>query len=107
MRQLALDPGIVNRDGGAIALGYPLGSSGSRIAITLLGRMERENAGGRPRHHVLGVGQGTALLLERVEWRPGAALDPAGFATLLVEDRPDRLVAQLDRPEVRNAIHQR
>ena len=52
MRRLGLDPEIVNRDGGAIALGHPLGSSGSRIAITLLGRMEREGATDRPRHHV-------------------------------------------------------
>ena len=44
MRRLGLDPEIVNTDGGAIALGHPLGSSGSRIAITLLGRMEREGA---------------------------------------------------------------
>ena len=33
--------GEENRDGGAISLGHPLGSSGSRLAITLLGRMER------------------------------------------------------------------
>ncbi|MDO5744739.1 MAG: acetyl-CoA C-acyltransferase, partial [Micrococcaceae bacterium] len=42
MRELGLDPRIVNRDGGAIALGHPLGSSGSRLVITLLGRLERE-----------------------------------------------------------------
>jgi len=39
VRRLGLDPEIVNNDGGAIALGHPLGSSGSRITITLLGRM--------------------------------------------------------------------
>ncbi|MCB8808903.1 hypothetical protein LJD48_28570, partial [Escherichia coli] len=44
IQRLGLDPEIVNADGGAIALGHPLGSSGARIAITLLGRMERENA---------------------------------------------------------------
>ena len=53
MRRLGLDPEIVNRDGGAIALGHPLGSSGSRIAITLLGADgTRRTAKTRPRHHV-------------------------------------------------------
>ena len=66
IRRLGLDPDIVNRDGGAIALGHPLGSSGSRIAITLLGRMEREDAALGLATMCIGVGQGTALLLEKV-----------------------------------------
>ena len=66
MRRLGLDPEIVNRDGGAISLGHPLGSSGSRIAITLLGRMEREDASIGLATMCIGVGQGTAMLLERV-----------------------------------------
>jgi 3-oxoadipyl-CoA thiolase len=70
VRRLGLDPEIVNNDGGAIALGHPLGSSGSRIAITLLGRMERELSGeGRKlglATMCVGVGQGTALLVEGV-----------------------------------------
>ncbi|MCQ8210792.1 hypothetical protein NPS74_24225, partial [Cutibacterium acnes subsp. acnes] len=35
IRRLGLDAGIVNNDGGAIALGHPLGSSGSRLVVTL------------------------------------------------------------------------
>jgi acetyl-CoA acetyltransferase family protein len=70
MRRLGLDPGTVNNDGGAIALGHPLGSSGSRIAITLMGRMERELSGPGRRIGLatmcIGVGQGSALLLEGV-----------------------------------------
>lgn len=66
MRRLGIDPGIVNNDGGAISLGHPLGSSGSRIAITLLGRMEREDAKLGLATMCIGVGQGTAMLLERV-----------------------------------------
>jgi 3-oxoadipyl-CoA thiolase len=70
MRALGLDPGIVNNDGGAIALGHPLGSSGSRIVVTLLGRLEREaaNAGRRLGLATMcvGVGQGSALLIEAV-----------------------------------------
>ncbi|MPM21382.1 Beta-ketoadipyl-CoA thiolase [bioreactor metagenome] len=66
IRRLGLDRSIINRDGGAIALGHPLGSSGSRITLTLLGRMEREGADRGLATMCVGVGQGTALLLERV-----------------------------------------
>ncbi|MHA7305679.1 thiolase family protein [Arthrobacter sp. TMN-49] len=65
IRELGLDPGTVNNDGGAIALGHPLGSSGSRIVITLLGRLEREAPGGVGLATMcVGVGQGAALLVE-------------------------------------------
>ncbi|MFJ1967167.1 thiolase family protein [Streptomyces sp. NPDC087903] len=66
MDRLKLDPDRVNADGGAIALGHPLGCSGARILLTLLGRLERE--GGRRGLATLcvGVGQGVAMLVERV-----------------------------------------
>lgn len=65
IRRLKLDEDLVNADGGAIALGHPLGSSGSRLVVTLLGRLER--TGGRRGLATLcvGVGQGVALLVER------------------------------------------
>lgn len=66
MKRLGIDPEIVNRDGGAIALGHPLGSSGSRILITLLGRMERENVAKGLATMCIGVGQGAAALVERI-----------------------------------------
>lgn len=66
MRRLGLSEDIVNRDGGAIALGHPLGSSGSRIVITLLGRMEREGTTKGLATMCIGVGQGAALLVEAV-----------------------------------------
>ncbi len=65
MRELGLDNGITNNDGGAIALGHPLGSSGSRLVVTLLGRMERENVQRGLATLCVGVGQGTSLLIER------------------------------------------
>lgn len=64
IRRLGLDPEIVNSDGGAIALGHPLGSSGSRIVVTLLNRMEREGASRGMAALCVGVGQGTAMLIE-------------------------------------------
>jgi 3-oxoadipyl-CoA thiolase len=66
MRRLGLDPRKVNTDGGAIALGHPLGSSGSRIVITLLGRMERAGTTRGLATMCIGVGQGQALIVERV-----------------------------------------
>lgn len=67
VRRLGLDPEIVNADGGAIALGHPLGSSGSRLLVTLLGRMEREGARYGLATMCVGVGQGTAMIVERVD----------------------------------------
>ena len=67
MRRLGLDPDVVNADGGAIALGHPLGSSGSRLLVTLLGRMEREDARYGLATMCVGVGQGTAMIVERVD----------------------------------------
>ncbi|MDQ2725234.1 MAG: thiolase family protein [Actinomycetota bacterium] len=66
IRRLGVDPDRVNADGGAIALGHPLGCSGARLVVTLLGRLERE--GGRKGLATLcvGVGQGVSLLVERM-----------------------------------------
>ncbi|WP_419817850.1 thiolase family protein [Glaciibacter flavus] len=66
IRRLGLDEQIVNADGGAIALGHPLGSSGSRLVVTLLGRMEREGSRYGLATMCVGVGQGTALIVERI-----------------------------------------
>lgn len=63
IRRLGLDEAIVNADGGAIALGHPLGASGTRILITLLGRMEREKANRGLATMCVGVGQGAALAI--------------------------------------------
>jgi acetyl-CoA acetyltransferase family protein len=65
IRRLKLDEERVNADGGAIALGHPLGCSGARLTVTLLGRMEREDARRGLATLCVGVGQGVAVLLER------------------------------------------
>lgn len=65
MRELGLDEEIVNAEGGAIALGHPLGCSGTRITLTLLNRLERGGARRGLATMCVGVGQGSALLLER------------------------------------------
>ncbi|AGN18251.1 thiolase family protein [Corynebacterium glutamicum] len=66
MRELELDPEKVNAWGGAIALGHPLGSSGSRITITLLNRLEKEGGSKGIATMCIGVGQGSAIAIERV-----------------------------------------
>jgi len=66
IRVLGFDAARVNADGGAIALGHPLGSSGSRLVVTLLGRMQREDSRYGLATMCVGVGQGSALIIERV-----------------------------------------
>lgn len=66
IRRLNLDVDLVNADGGAIALGHPLGCSGARVLVTLLGRMEREGTRRGLATLCVGVGQGVAMLIERV-----------------------------------------
>jgi acetyl-CoA acyltransferase len=63
--QLGIDPAIVNPQGGAIALGHPLGGSGARILTTLLHRMARTGARRGLATMCVGVGQGTAVLVDR------------------------------------------
>jgi 3-oxoadipyl-CoA thiolase len=65
IRELGLDPARVNVNGGAIAIGHPLGMSGARLVVTLLHELKRR--GGRYGLATLcvGVGQGQAALFER------------------------------------------
>ncbi|MFJ2633041.1 thiolase family protein [Streptomyces sp. NPDC087422] len=65
VRELGVDPELVNPDGGAIALGHPLGCSGARILTTLLHRMNRTGARRGLATMCVGVGQGTAVLIDR------------------------------------------
>ncbi len=63
MRDLGVSPGIVNVNGGAIALGHPLGASGTRIALTLMYELRRRGGGLGAAALCGGGGQGSALLL--------------------------------------------
>ena len=64
MTQLDLDPETVNVNGGAIALGHPVGCSGARIVVTLVHEMRRRGARRGLATMCIGVGQGIASLLE-------------------------------------------
>lgn len=68
LRDLGLDPADdrVNRNGGAIALGHPLGMSGARITMSAVEELHRTGGRRAIAFMCIGVGQGIALLLERV-----------------------------------------
>jgi 3-oxoadipyl-CoA thiolase len=67
VRELGFDARIVNPNGGAIALGHPLGASGARIVTTLLHELRRRNGRYGLATMCIGVGQGIATVFERVE----------------------------------------
>ena len=67
MRELGLDPAKVNVNGGAIAIGHPLGASGARLVATLLHEMRRRGARHGLATMCIGVGQGIASVWEAVE----------------------------------------
>jgi acetyl-CoA C-acetyltransferase len=65
VRELGLNPAKVNVNGGAIALGHPLGMSGTRLVVTLLHELRRRNGRYGLAALCVGVGQGQAALFER------------------------------------------
>ncbi|HSG47528.1 MAG TPA: hypothetical protein VLA43_06950 [Longimicrobiales bacterium] len=65
MQELGLDAEKVNVNGGAIALGHPVGCSGARILTTLVHEMRRRGARRGLATMCIGVGQGIAVLVER------------------------------------------
>jgi 3-oxoadipyl-CoA thiolase len=64
IRELDLDPSVVNVNGGAIALGHPLGCSGARILTTLVHELRRRGGGHGLATMCIGVGQGIATVVE-------------------------------------------
>ncbi|GHV51355.1 thiolase [Deltaproteobacteria bacterium] len=64
LRDLSLDPAKINVNGGAIALGHPLGCSGARISTTLLHEMKKRKAKYGLATMCVGVGQGAAIVYE-------------------------------------------
>jgi len=66
IRELEMDPAKVNVNGGAIAIGHPLGSTGARILTTLIHEMKRRGSRYGLVTMCIGVGQGIATIVERV-----------------------------------------
>ena len=67
IRELGLDPARVNVDGGAIALGHPLGASGGRLITTLVHGLRRTGGRYGLASMCIGVGQGIATIVERTD----------------------------------------
>jgi 3-oxoadipyl-CoA thiolase len=67
IRELGLDPERTNVNGGAIALGHPVGCSGARILTTLVHEMGRRGSAAGLASMCIGVGQGIALIVDREE----------------------------------------
>jgi 3-oxoadipyl-CoA thiolase len=67
IQELALDPSIINVNGGAIALGHPLGASGARISATLIHEMKRRKVRYGLATMCVGVGQGAAVIYENLD----------------------------------------
>jgi acetyl-CoA C-acetyltransferase len=66
MRELGISDDIVNVNGGAIALGHPIGMSGNRLALTLLHELQRRGGGMGAAALCGGGGQGDALVVRTV-----------------------------------------
>ncbi len=67
VQDLGLDPNMVNVNGGAIAIGHPLGCSGVRISATLIHEMQKRNVKYGVASMCIGVGQGSAIVYERMD----------------------------------------
>ena len=75
MRRLQMDPTITKVNGGAIALGHPVGCSGARILTTLVHEIKRctpDHVAKRPYNglatHRVGVGMGVSTVIEWLDW---------------------------------------
>jgi len=69
VRELGLDPDRINVNGGAIALGHPLGCTGSKLTATLLNEMQRTNTRYGMVSMCIGGGMGAAGLFEKCSQR--------------------------------------
>ncbi len=65
MRELGLDPNKVNVNGGAVAIGHPIGASGARVLVTLIYEMTRRNVHRGIAALCLGGGNAVAMAVER------------------------------------------
>lgn len=66
VRDMGIDPDIVNVNGGAIALGHPIGCSGTRILVTLLHEMQKRQVSKGLAALCIGGGMGASILVERI-----------------------------------------
>jgi len=66
IKELGLDPARVNVNGGAVALGHPIGASGTRVLVTLIYELIRQNGKRGIAALCLGGGNSVAMAVERI-----------------------------------------
>jgi acetyl-CoA C-acetyltransferase len=66
MREMGVSHEVMNVNGGACALGHPIGASGARIVVTLLNALERRGLRRGVAAICIGGGEGTAIAIERL-----------------------------------------
>jgi acetyl-CoA C-acetyltransferase len=89
-KDMGWDPSIVNVNGGAIAIGHPIGASGARVLVTLLHEMQARNAKKGLATLCIGGGMGVAMCLERF-----AAMIEDQFAELMAQSEKRPLVCSI------------
>ncbi len=67
MKELKMKPDIVNVNGGAVALGHPVGSSGSRIIVSLVHELQKRNLSYGLATLCIGGGQGAAIIVKNMQ----------------------------------------
>ncbi len=67
IKEAGLNPDIINPNGGAIALGHPLGCSGAKLSVQLINEMRRQNKKYGMVSACIGGGQGIAGIIERLK----------------------------------------
>jgi acetyl-CoA C-acetyltransferase len=65
-KDLDINPAILNVNGGSIALGHPLGASGTRVSATLIHEMQKRNVQYGLATMCVGVGQGASIIFEKI-----------------------------------------
>ena len=66
LKETGVDPNKVNVNGGAVALGHPLGATGARLIVTALHELEKRDAKRALVTLCIGLGQGMATIIERI-----------------------------------------
>ena len=97
IRMLGIDEDRVNVNGGAVAIGHPIGASGARILATLVHELRRRGGGYGCAAICSGGGQGDAVIVQVVTERPHILPPPPGGGALRRPDEPGAAFFDLDR----------
>ena len=106
IRAAGLDPELVNVNGGAIALGHPLGCTGAKLTATILREMERRGARYGMVTMCIGGGQGAAGIFERIVIMARHCMQDRAARSCIEDQRPKRVFTPEDFTDEHRAIAQ-